>query len=88
MLAIIPGALPSQKFYLSFSFLFWFFSAIHIEISGMFCLKNKKEKLCYAYIKYTDYNKMIKQTVKLAVHIQKISGLNMLQFEVTVFCHV
>ena len=27
-------------------------------------------------------NKIIKQTVKLAVHIQNMSGLNMLQFKV------
>ena len=28
------------------------------------------------------YNKIIKQTVKTAVHVQKMSGLNMLQFKV------
>ena len=28
------------------------------------------------------YNKIIKQTVKPAVHVQKMSGLNMLQFKV------
>ena len=28
------------------------------------------------------YNKIIKQTVKPAVHVQNMSGLNMLQFKV------
>ena len=29
------------------------------------------------------YNKIIKQTVKLNVHVQNMSGLNILQFEVS-----
>ena len=29
-----------------------------------------------------NYNKIIKQTVKPAVHVQNMSGLNMLQFKV------
>ena len=32
-----------------------------------------------------NYNKIIKQTVKPAVHIQNMSGLNMLQFKVHCF---
>ena len=34
------------------------------------------------------YNKIIKQTVKPAVHVQNMSGFNMLQFTVNYFCHI
>ena len=34
------------------------------------------------------YNKIIEQTFKPAVHVQNISGLNMLQFKVNYVWHV
>ena len=72
MLAIIPGALLSQKFYLFFLFYFiifvlfcFAFSALYNKIPGMLlsldCKYCKREKLRYAFINILIYNKIIKQ---------------------------
>ena len=87
MLAIIPGALPSQKFYLFFLlFVLVFFSYTYRNFRYVAVLRTeeitKKRNCAMPTLNILIYNKMIKQIVKLAVHIQKISGLNMLQFEI------
>ena len=89
MLAIIPGALLSQKFYLFFSsFFFALFSFIlqNFRYVAVFRpVEIVKERSCaIPSLNILIYNKVIKQTAKPAVCVQNISDLNIhvLQFEV------
>ena len=87
MLAIIPWALFSQNF-LSFCFFlfFAFFSFIYQNFRYVAVFRTveiAKERSCdIPSLNKLIYNKIIKQTAKPAAHVQNMSGLDMLQFEV------
>ena len=83
MLAIIPGALLSQKFYLFSSlFLYCIFQLYIPKFQVCSVLRAVivivKERSCaMPTLNILINNKIIKQTVKPAVHVQNMSVLNM-----------
>ena len=81
-------ALLSQKCYLVF-FFFFLFCILQLYITkfqyvAVFRTVDivKKRNCAMPLLYILIYNKIIKQTVKPAVHVQNMSGLNMLQFKV------
>ena len=74
MLAIISGALLSQKFYLFFPLFVFHFSALYNKLSGMLLsfrsVEIVKERSCaMPSLNILMYNKIIKHTAKPAVHV-------------------
>ena len=93
ILAIIPGLCFLKNFMFFFflvffcsSFCFAFFSFIYLNFRYVAVFRTVaivKERSCVMpLLNILIYNKIIKQTVKPAVHVQNMSGLNMLQFKV------
>ena len=92
ILAIIPGLYFLKNvicffffvFFSSFCFAFFSFIQRNFRYVAVFrTVDIVKERSCaMSLLNILIYNKIIKQTVKQAVHVQNMSGLNMLQFKV------
>ena len=87
ILAIIPGLYFLKNFILFFLLFVLHSSALYYDISCYVAVFKTvdivKERSCAMPLSnILIYNKIIKQTVKPAVHVQTMSGLDMLQFKV------
>ena len=93
IMAIIPGLYFLKKIYLFFFFFLLLLlfvlhsSALYNEISDYVAVVRtvdivKNRSCAMPLLNILIYNKIIKQTVKPAVHVQNMSGLNMLQFKI------